>query len=105
MQPYQVHSHQRGSGVSSSLIPSHSWPVVSVPVCWSSSRSDMVALVVFERRLGQLLERGLLAGPQGVGAAGEEQDAEVDGPALLGEAGHRLVGEAAHRRFSGSAAL
>ena len=26
-------SHQRGSGVFSSLMPSHSWPVVSVPEC------------------------------------------------------------------------
>src|SRR5690242_1649548 len=99
MQPYQVHSHQRGSGVSSSLIPSHSWPVVSMPECSSISRSDMVGLVVFERQLGEALERLLVPGPERVEAAGGEHQAEVDRAALLGELRHGLVAEAAHRRF------
>src|SRR5215471_19128393 len=105
MVAYHVHSHQRGSGVSSSLTPSHSWPVVSTPECSSVSRSDMIRLVFLEGQVGEALERLLVPGPQGVDAAGEEDQAEVDRAALLGELRHGLVGQAGHRRFSGSVAL
>src|SRR3954452_23943719 len=101
MVTYDVQSHQRGRGLSSSRIPSHSWAVVSTPVGPSILRSDMVALVVFEGEPREALECLLVAGPERVDHAGEEQDGEVDRAALLGEAGDRLVLlDAGHLWFS-----
>ena len=39
---YQTYNHQRGSGLFSSLIPSHECPVVSTPECWSMSLDSSV---------------------------------------------------------------
>ncbi|MCP9455831.1 MAG: proteasome accessory factor PafA2 family protein, partial [Nitrospira sp.] len=68
-------------------------PEYSTPECSSRSRSDMVALVLLERQVGEALEGLRVAGPERVDQARDEDGGEVDEAALLGEAGDRFVGK------------
>src|SRR4051812_10294247 len=69
--------HQRGSGVFSSLMPSHSWPVVAVPETLSISLwSVMVSSFLPQRHACRRIECGLVAGPERVGHDGKEYSDE-----------------------------
>src|ERR1700751_34394 len=93
MLAHMTTSHQRGRGLSSSRMPSHSWPVVSTPLTSSISRSDMVALVIFQGEGGEAFEGLLVLRPERVDHGRGEDQREVNQPALLGEARHLLVFE------------
>src|ERR1700693_3505156 len=53
-------SHQRGSGVFNSLMPSHSWPVVVLPETWSKSLCSVMMISFLPQRHSRRLVEGFL---------------------------------------------
>src|SRR5579883_2801812 len=101
MVAYNILSHQRGSGLLSSRIPSHSWPVVAIPVLASTTlpspslmlTSDRGSISVLpQRHASGLVEPPFEGRPQRVGHADDEDHQEIDEPPRLSEFGEHLVG-------------
>src|SRR3569832_659081 len=74
-------------------MPSHSWPVVAVPVRASISLCCSATVsVLFERNLRRLVELLLARGPKRVGQHQREQRDEIAEPDLLGGFGDGAIG-------------
>src|SRR5690606_37758973 len=86
---YQVQSHQRGMGLSSSLIPSHSWPVVETPV--TSSICFSLIFIVLERNV--LCVVGFLFASRAESKKHNEdkEDRHAKAAPAIGECAHGVV--------------
>src|SRR5437868_5327379 len=104
-----VSSHQRGSGLLSSSMPSHSWPTVSTP--WAASMRGppsealvfrgSVIVVVPEHHFGGSIVCGSGAGPERPEHAGGKANRHGDQAPTVSELTKRFVGGGeAHRPFS-----
>ena len=90
-------SHQRGSGVFSSLMPSHSWPVVSVPETSSIFFLGHQASSSSSGICAARSKRGWFFGQQRIGKSDHEHQREIDGAPALREGQHVFISPAFHR--------
>src|SRR5688572_1551634 len=94
---YKVHSHQRGIGVSSSSIPSHSCPTVSVPVAGSMRFLSSAMVGILEDHGGSVAVAVAVAGQEGPADEDQIRHGHGDQAPAVGEVAEGVV---AHRTCS-----
>src|SRR5690606_10572938 len=101
---YRAHSHQRGIGVSSSSMPSHSCPTVSVPVAASIFLPFGLSFaigIVLENDIGRVVVVVAGARAEWPGDKDHESNHHRQQTPAVGDMPQRLIrGVVVHRPFS-----